>query len=98
MRNILFATCALSLAACVPPAVTAFNGDSVTVKTTASGRSIYSDGEAQKLCQRSGKAVAEFLSTKPIPGTYDQEHLYACLDVWPFRRGGQILARWDYIL
>ena len=81
MKRTLLAAAALSLSACVPPAVTAFNGDSVTVKTTASGRSVYSDAEAQKLCQRSGKPVAEFLSSKPVPGTYDQEHLYACLQV-----------------
>lgn len=79
MKRTLGMIALLTLAACAPPQVTAFNGDSVTVRTTLSGRSVGSDIEAEHLCLRSGKPQSEFLSSKPIPNTLDQEHLYACL-------------------
>ncbi len=81
MRILLLAATALPLMACVPPpSVSAFNGDSVTVRTPGGIRSAASDAEALRLCQRAGRGTSEFLSSKPVPGTYDQEHLYACLD------------------
>ena len=83
MRRSLIALGALAiLPACAPPpSVTAFNGDSVTVRTVLSGRTALADQEAVRLCRRAGRETAEFLSSRGVEDTFDQEHLYACLNL-----------------
>lgn len=80
MKTILTLLTIFTLSACATaPVVSSYNGDSVGIQTTFTGRSAESDAEALRLCKRGGKPKAEYLSTISIPNTYSYEHLYACL-------------------
>ena len=72
----------LTLSACVvPPIVTEFNGDSVTIQGADftyddSLKTLYK-AEADRICGKIGKR-AEYASSRAVPG-YVMQHLYLCL-------------------
>lgn len=75
-----------SLAACVPaqPVVTSFNGDSVTVVTAAFAdvdeAKAKAQAEADVICRRGHRKKAEYVSVKTNPNTYENSHLFLCLN------------------
>ncbi len=88
MKSIFLATVtAFILVGCgfpVNPIVSDYNGDSVTIVTSA-----FSDqkevkqktqAEATRICAKGHKKRAEYASTRTNPDTYEQSHLYICLN------------------
>lgn len=84
----IFAVVAFSaLAACeLPsdPVVTSFNGDSVTVVTSAFANpdeaKAKAQAEAERICQRGHRKRAEHVSVKTNTQTYESSHLFLCLN------------------
>tara|TARA_R110002110_G_scaffold132616_8_gene314391 strand:+ start:3416 stop:3691 length:276 start_codon:yes stop_codon:yes gene_type:complete len=75
------------LAACGIPAtpiVSEFNGDSVTIVTSSfadqSSVKKNAQAEASRICAKGPKKRAEYASTRTNQQTYEQSHLYLCLD------------------
>lgn len=74
----------LALAACdVPPIVSDYNGDSVTIVTssfqTREASLPAAQAEADRICQTGGKTRAEYASTRTNPNTYENFNLFLCL-------------------
>lgn len=73
-----------ALAACdVPPIVSDYNGDSVTIVTSAfqttEAALPAAQAEATRICQTGGKTRAEYASTRTNPNTYESFNLFLCL-------------------
>ncbi|SMX34624.1 hypothetical protein [Actibacterium lipolyticum] len=73
-----------ALAACdVPPIVSDYNGDSVTIVTSSFQSRETSlpaaQAEATRICQTGGKTRAEYASTRANPNTYEYFNLFLCL-------------------
>lgn len=76
-----------ALAACTIPAtpiVSEFNGDSVTIVTSAFADPASvrqkSQEEASRICAKGPKKKAEYASTRTNQQTYEQSHLFLCLN------------------
>ena len=86
-RFLVISASALALAGCDMPAnpvVAEYNGDSVTIVTSSFSNQeearAKSQAEANRICQRGHRKRAEYVSTRTNPQTYEQAHLYLCLN------------------
>lgn len=79
MRKLALALGLLTAGCVPPPAVTEFNGDSVTIQQALGGPAPAAPaiGEASRICGAAGKR-AEFASSRPVPGSIT-EYLFLCL-------------------
>ena len=69
---------ALALAACAPPAVVDYNGDSVRIQSNFDKPNQDVLNEAQRICRDRGMS-AEYASSRTIPGAWDTVHLFLCM-------------------
>lgn len=74
------------LAACsiqATPIVADYNGDSVTIATSAFADAAdvkqKAQAEATRICAKGHKKRAEYASTRTNQQTYEQHHLFLCL-------------------
>ena len=91
MKHIFSGALAVSMAgllsACAIPAspiVSEYNGDSVTLVTSAfadqSSVKQTTQKEATRICSKGPKKRAEYASTRTNQQTYEQSHLFLCLN------------------
>ncbi|QFT59276.1 hypothetical protein FIU94_10605 [Sulfitobacter sp. THAF37] len=86
-RRSFCAVLLVTLAGCAIPAtpiVSEFNGDSVTIVTSAfadpASVKQKTQEEASRICAKGPKKRAEYASTRTNQQTYEQSHLFLCLN------------------
>lgn len=68
----------LALAACSPPMIVDYNGDSVRIQSSSSEVTQDVWADAQRICRDKG-FNAEYASSRTIPATWETVHLFLCL-------------------
>ena len=68
----------LALAACTPPTVINYNGDSVTILSSSAQVNHEIWSEAQRICRDRG-LNAEYAASRTSPATWESAHLFLCL-------------------